>query len=41
LHPADGYAFTLQKVIPVLLGCGIDSARAGVYSLELASSSYP
>ena len=41
LHPADGYAFTLQQVIPELLRCGINPARAIVYSLELVSSSYP
>jgi hypothetical protein len=41
LHPADGYAFTLQKVIPVLLTGGINPACSAVYSLEIASSEYP
>jgi hypothetical protein len=41
LHPADGYAFTLQQVVAVLLGCGINPARAVVYSLEISSSEYP
>ena len=41
LHPADGYAFTLQQLVAELLRCGIDSARAIIYPFELVSSSYP
>jgi hypothetical protein len=39
LHPAYGYAFTLQQVVAKLLRCGIDPACAIIYPLELASSS--
>jgi len=41
LHPADGYAFTLQQVITILLTSGINPAGAVVYSLEISSSEYP
>jgi hypothetical protein len=41
LHPADGYAFTLQQVVSKLLRCCINPARAIIYPFELLSSSYP
>jgi hypothetical protein len=41
LHPAYGYAFTLQQVVPELLAGGINTSGAIIYPFELLSSSYP